>query len=185
VALAPRSAAREQQNPGGIMSRTGHLFSRTLPCTVLASLLGSAAAHAQQSHEYMTCRAGTVSVLAQADKMIVWTLDHHGVSTSDDPKSPFHGFTQRCVGVVGNIEGAAAANGWCKNVDPSTGDWTVVDWTGSGKPGHGTWSFRYGSGKWKGVTGGGTYEPIGPTKPVTPGTYQNCVRIKGTMKLPG
>jgi len=145
-------------------------------------------------HDHVNTRAGNKAFIVNRVGdfgfilgifLIFWSLDHHGVSTSDDPKSPFHGFTQRCVGVVGSIEGVAAANGWCKNVDPSTGDWTVVDWKGSDKPGHGTWSYRYGSGKWKGVTGGGTYEPIGPTKPVTPGTYQNCVRIKGTMKLPG
>lgn len=161
--------------------------SRTyaLQCALIVAAMGSSAASAQMSYEYTTCRAGTVSVLAQADKMIVWTLDHKGVSISDDASNPFNGFTQRCVGTVANIEGRIAANGWCKSVDPKTGDFTVVDWTGGDKPGHGTWSFRYGTGKWKGATGGGTYEPLGPTKPVEAGTYQNCVRIKGTLKMPG
>jgi hypothetical protein len=144
-----------------------------------------ATALAQQDYEYTICRAGTVSVLAQGEKVIVWQLDHRGVAVADNPGNPFHGFTQRCVGTVASVEGQADARGWCRSVDPQTGDWTLVDWTGGGKPGHGTWSYRHGTGKWKGVSGGGTYEPIGPTKPVEPGTYQNCVRIKGKVRMPG
>lgn len=153
---------------------------RSLCGAALAALVGSA--FAQQSYESTTCRAGTVTVLAQADKIFVWQLDHRGVTLS--PGGPFDGFTQRCIGTVANVEGKIAANGWCRNVDPKTGDWTLIDWTGSDKPGHGTFSYRQGTGKWQGITGGGTYEPVGATKPVEPGTYQNCNRAKGTFKLP-
>lgn len=149
------------------------------------ALLGAGAAQAQQALDFVHCRAGTVSVLAQEEKTIFYAIDHRGVAQASDPKSPFHGLTQRCIGVIASIDGKSSGNGWCKNVDPQSGHWYVVDWTSSDKPGHGTWNFRYGSGKFKGVTGGGTYEPTGPTKPADPGTYQNCVRIKGTMKLPG
>jgi len=154
-----------------------------LHLAALAALLASGASYAQQSYENMTCRAGTVTMIAQAEKLFVWALDHRGVTQSKDPSDPFHGFTQRCVGTVANVEGKLSANGWCRSVDPKTGDWTLVDWTGSDKPGHGTWSFRYGTGKWKGASGGGTYEPTGPTRPVEAGTYQNCVIIKGTIKF--
>ena len=154
----------------------------SLTCTLFAAVLGSGQALAQQAYEHSTCRAGTMTVLAKTDDMIVWTLDHRGVTY--DP-GPFQGFTQRCVGVVANIAGKINANGWCRSVDPKTGDMTVVDWVGGDKPGAGTYSFRYGTGKWKGVSGNGTYESLGPTKAVDPGTYQNCVRIKGTITVPG
>lgn len=157
--------------------------SGVLSSVAIGALLGSASAFAQQPYESTTCRAGTVSILAQVDKSIVWALDHRGVSMSANPE--IDGFTQRCIGTVSNIEGRISANGYCRNVDPRTGDMILVDWTASDKPGHGTWSYRLGTGKWKGVSGGGTYEPVGPTKPVEPGTYQNCVRVNGTYKLPG
>lgn len=96
-----------------------------------------------------------------------------------------NGFTQRCVGVVANVAGKRSANGWCRNVDPTSGDWTLVDWVGGDKPGSGTWSYRYGTGKWKGVTGGGTYTSLGQTRPVDAGTYQNCVHIEGSATVPG
>jgi hypothetical protein len=154
-----------------------------LAYSALAALLGSGSALAQNAYESTTCRAGTVNVLAQADKVFVWALDHRGVSMTSDPNDAFNGFTQRCIGTVASVEGKISANGWCRNVDPKTGDWTLVDWIASDKPGAGTWSFRNGSGKWKGITGSGTYEPVGPTRPVEPGTYQNCVRVKGTWSI--
>lgn len=157
----------------------------SLSCSVAAALLGAGVAYAQQSYDQMTCRAGTMTVLAKSDDMVVWSLDHRGVTQSMEAKGPFDGSTQRCIGVVASIAGKVSANGWCRNVDAKTGDMTLVDWVASDKPGAGTFTFRYGTGKWKGITGGGTYAPVGPTRPVDEGTYQNCVRIKGTMTVPG
>ena len=154
----------------------------TLTCTLFAAL---GTAHAQQAFDQTTCRAGTMTVLAKAEKMIVWSLDHRGVTQSIDAGKLFDGATQRCIGTVANIDGKVSANGWCRNVDLKTGDWNVIDWVASDKPGSGTFSFRYGTGKWQGITGGGTYEPAGQSRPVDDGTYQNCVRVKGTVKLPG
>jgi hypothetical protein len=161
-----------------------NLSTKLLLATAVA-ILGAGSAHAQDVIDSVWCRAGTVTVLAQEEKTIVWALDHRGVAQASDPKSPGNGATQRCVGVVASIDGKSSGNGWCKIVDPQSGHWYMLDWASSDKPGHGTWNLRYGSGKFKGVTGGGTYEPMGPTKPVDPGTYQNCSRAKGTMKLPG
>lgn len=124
-----------------------------------------------------------MTVLAKEEKTIIWSLDQRGVTQSN---GVFNGFTQRCMGVVANFDGKISANGWCRNVDPKTGDWTVNDWTASAdKPGAGTFSIRHGTGKWKGITGGGTYESTGQTRPVEEGTYQNCVRVKGTYTVPG
>lgn len=155
----------------------------SLSCTLFATIIGTA--YAQQTYENTNCRAGTMAVLAQADDMIVYALDHRGVNISAEPGNPFGDSAQRCIGVVAVIGGKAAGNGWCRNVDPKTGDWYVVDWKTSDKPGTGTYTFRYGTGKWKGVTGDGTYELLAPTKPVDAGTYQNCARIRGTVKVPG
>jgi hypothetical protein len=112
-------------------------------------------------------------------------LDHKGVAQGSDAKDPFHGSTQRCFGALANFDGTVSANGWCKQIHQQTGDWLVLDWVNASTPGKGTWTIRHGVGKWKGVTGGGTYESLGQTRPVEAGTYQNCIRVKGTMSLPG
>lgn len=155
----------------------------SLSCTLFATLMSTA--YAQQTYENTNCRAGTITVLAQADDMIVYALDQRGVNISAEPGNPFGDSAQRCIGMVASIGGKAIGNGWCRNVDPKTGDWYVVDWKASDKPGSGTYTFRYGTGKWKGVTGDGTYEFLAPTKPADPGTYQNCVHLKATVKVPG
>ena len=151
-----------------------------------AAMLSVAAAHAaDQAIDSVTCRAGTVTVVGQEDKTIVFALDHKGVQVTTDPAHPFNGATQHCVGVVANFNGKISGNGWCKNVTAKNGDWVLLDWTASEKPGVGTFSFRHGTGAFKGITGGGTYEQTGQTRPIQAGTYQNCVKGKGSMKTPG
>lgn len=138
-----------------------------------------------QSTDHRQCRAGTASVLAQDGKKIVMLLDHLGVGQSADEKDPFHNSTQRCFGVLANFDGNVTANGWCKQVHPRTGDWLILDWANGGKPGSGTWTIRHGVGMWQGATGGGTYQSLGQTRAYQAGTYQNCIRVQGSLKLPG
>lgn len=157
----------------------------TIRATTIAVLLGSGGAYAQQTTDHTSCRAGTASVLAQDEKKVVMLLDHRGVGQGRDSTDPFHGSTQRCFGVLANFDGTVSANGWCKQIHRESGDWLVLDWVNSGLPGGGTWTIRHGTGKWKGATGGGTYESLGQTRPVEAGTYQNCIRVKGKMSLPG
>jgi hypothetical protein len=157
-----------------------------LGIAMIAAALGSGTAYAQQTFETTQCRSGTATVLAHDDKKVVVLLDHRGVALGSDASNPFHGSTHRCIGVLANFDGKVTANGWCKQVNPQTGDWAVLDWVNGDQPGAGTWTFRHGTGKWKGISGGGTYVPLlGQTRPVEPGTYQNCVRVKGTFSIPG
>ena len=156
-----------------------------LPVAAFAALKVSSAAYAQQPTDHLQCRAGTASILAQDEKKIIVLLDHRGVGQGSVPTDPFHNSTQRCIGVLANFDGKVTANGWCKQIHPQTGDWLVLDWANSGKPGSGTWTIRHGTGIWKGATGGGTYESLPPTRPFEPGTYQNCIRVKGTVQSAG
>lgn len=159
----------------------------TLGGAISAALLsiGTAQAQEERTVDAQWCRAGTASIVAKDEKMVVWLIDHLGVAQEKDPKGLFHNATQRCVGTVANINGKMSANGWCKTVIAKTGDWILVDWTNDEKPGSGTWSYRHGTGALKGVTGGGTYHSLGQTRPMETGTYQNCVQTKGSMKIPG
>lgn len=156
-----------------------------LEAATIAVLLSSGVAYAQVVTDHSQCRAGTASVLAQDEKNVVTLIDHRGINQAADPSDPFHGSTQRCFGVIANFGGKSSGNGWCKQVHPQTGDWAVLEWVNSSEPGKGTWTMRHGVGKWKGISGGGTYESLGRTRPVEAGTYQNCIRVKGTISLPG
>jgi hypothetical protein len=159
----------------------------TLGSAVAAAMLsiGSAQAQTEAPVDTVWCRSGTASIVAKDEKMVVLSIDHYGVARSNDPKNLFHNATQRCVGTIATIDGKMTASGWCKTVVAKTGDWTLVDWKSGEKPGQGTWSYRHGTGALKGITGSGTYQSLGRTRPMQTGTYQNCVRTKGTRKIPG
>ncbi len=151
--------------------------------TLLGMSLYTAPAVAQQSFASIDCRSGTVSMLAKSEDITLYTLDHKGISRSQHESKLFDNWTQRCVGAIAVIGGKTTGNGWCKQIDPANGDITVIGWT-SEKPGFGTWRFVYGTGKWKGISGGGDYQLVAPTRAVEDGTYQNCVNVKGSVAVP-
>ena len=144
--------------------------------------LYAGAATAQQSFSNLTCRAGTVSTLAKGEDILASSIDQRGVNIPEG--GPFDNYTQRCIGSLAVLRGKPTGGGFCRNVDPANGDFTLVEWTSGDKPGMGTFKFLGGTGKWKGITGGGDYGTVAPTRPVDDGTYQNCVRVKGKFSVP-
>lgn len=161
------------------------LVRNALACATLLGLCTYAATvAAQQSFSSLTCRAGTVSGLVKSEDMVAFGIDQRGISLADDPAKTFNNYTQRCIGSVAVVRGKASGSGFCKNVDPANGDMTIIEWTASEKPGIGTFKFLSGTGKWKGISGGGDYQQAAVTRPVDDGTYQNCVRVKGSFSVP-
>lgn len=158
---------------------------KVLVCSVTLAICAYAGSlAAQQSFSSLTCRAGTTSGLAKTEDLVAFSIDQRGISLADDQAKTFNNYTQRCIGSVAVVRGKASGSGFCRNVDPANGDVTVIEWTASEKPGIGTFKFLSGTGKWKGITGGGDYQQTAVTRPVDDGTYQNCVRVKGTFTVP-
>jgi hypothetical protein len=149
------------------------------------AMLVSGPAWADQTFDIdnLVCRAGAVTVLAKDEKKIVFALEHKGVVMTADPNHVLNNATQHCIGVIAVFDGKVSGNGWCKNLTAKTGDWALLDW--ASETGHGTWSFRHGTGVFKGISGSGTYKQMAKTRPIQAGTYQNCIKAVGTMKLPG
>lgn len=146
-----------------------------------SAIAGTAAA--QQSYSSTVCRAGTVVPLAKAEDMVSFAIDHRGI-VLPEADNPFGNQTQRCVGSVAIVRGVSKGSGYCRNLDPATGDFILVEWSANGKPGTGTFRYVYGTGKWKGITGGGEYQQVATTRPVDGGTYQNCITSKGSYTVP-
>ena len=148
----------------------------------VAAYAGSAVA--QQEHSNIVCRAGNITGLAKAEDMVSYAIEHRGIVLAQGDNKDFDNQTQHCVGAVAIIRGVSTGSGYCRNVDAATGDLVLVEWEASGKPGTGTFRYVYGTGKWKGITGRGEYQPVAATRPVGPGTYQNCIRAKATYTVP-
>jgi hypothetical protein len=161
-------------------------FSRkALACGILLGLCGyGGSVAAQQSFSNLTCRAGTITGIAKAQDLVVFSIDQRGIMLADDAAKTFNNNTQRCIGSIAVIRGKSSGGGFCRSVDAATGDTTVSEWTSAEKPGTGTFKFLFGTGKWNGITGGGDYQTAAVTRPVDDGTYQNCVRVKGSFAVP-
>jgi len=72
---------------------------------------------------------------------------------------------------------------YSKLMDPD-GDFIIME--GAMAPGEteGSFKFLQGTGKWKGIKGGGKVRAITRGKPIMPGTSQGCGRYTGTFELP-
>jgi hypothetical protein len=155
-------------------------------CSTLVAALYAGSAAAQYTHVGMDCRAGTLNVLAKGDDLFIVGIEQRGILQSRSDKKLFDNWTQRCVGSVATIAGKRSGEGYCRNVEPATGDFVIVQWKqDEQRQGAGTYRYIHGTGKWKGISGGGTYEVAAPTRPVDENTYQNCINTKGTVLIPG
>jgi hypothetical protein len=85
----------------------------------------------------------------------------------------------RCIGVWAVIDGIYQ-NGYCETTDPDGGkQFGKYSNTGSGEK----WQIMSGTGKYAGMTGGGSYAAVGRFATQGPGTLQNCTRAVGTYRL--
>jgi len=97
-----------------------------------------------------------------------------------EPTSPF---TVHVKG-VGVFEGKKqTVYAYMKYLDPD-GDYVIFRYTQNPGEKAATTTLLAGTGKWKGITGGGKAVRITRGKPVAPGTIQFCNNHKGTFTVP-
>ena len=162
------------------------LSGKALYCAIViatCSSVGSVLA-AQGSSSTIMCRSGTLTTVARTDDTFIYNVDHRGTIVSEDGAKTFDNFTHHCSGTVAMVNGKASGGGFCRYVDPATGDLVFASWSPGDKAGTGTYKYIGGTGKWKGISGSGDYQLVAKTLPISEGTYQNCVRCKDTFTLP-
>ena len=86
-----------------------------------------------------------------------------------------------CVGTFEASGRASKSSGYCVYQDAAGDRIHGVD--SRGPQGY-VWEIRGGTGKFEGVTGGGTVEAVGQVPAIRPGTMQGCRRLVGTYRLP-
>jgi hypothetical protein len=150
---------------------------------VLAAGIGSltAAANAAESYDITNCGASTVTTVSATEEVTVMSVNTKGITRSNSANKAFENATYECASVVSVAGVQRSGLGYCKFMAPD-GDFFVgemmPDSTGGGK-----WKFSQGTGKRKGITGGGEYLPLTSGKPIVAGTGQGCVRATGTYEL--
>ena len=152
----------------------------TIAILTLFILISSA--QAEEPYDLTLCSSGTVSMLLATQELTVIITQGDGVTMSNHENNKFHGMSYSCNGITKIEKGVRSQLIYCKYMD-GDGDLVVGEGNLAGK--ESTWKFLYGSGKWQGITGGGPMGvPSVMAKPIREGTYQVCMRAKGTFNLP-
>jgi hypothetical protein len=130
--------------------------------------------------ESTLCASGTLTMIPGSKEVAVMGFEFKGIARSNTDSEIYNNASEQCVGVLRQIRGEWAQNGYCKYLYPN-GDFHFMEWTGDANGGN--WKFLFGTGKWEGIKGGGTWKPLHRPRPVAPGTFQNCRIIEGTYEL--
>lgn len=157
-------------------------FWITLTIVVQSLFLLFSMAQADEPYDLTMCSSGQVSMLLETKDLVLFSTQGDGITMSNHENNKFHGLSYRCIGSHKFAEGVLHQVVYCKFMEVD-GDLVVAEGINTGN--EGTVKFLYGTGKWQGITGGGSMGvPVARGKPISEGTYHVCTRAKGTYKLP-
>jgi len=146
----------------------------------LAFFMFTSVAQAQQPIDMMSCGSGTTTPIVASEDLTIMGIEAKGINLDNLASKVFDNMTYHSVGVVTIDSGKLTATMYVKYMDPN-GDFFIVEVLQVGM--ERDWKFLYGTGIWKGVTGGGKAFPFTKGKPISPGTSQSCTKITGTYEL--
>ena len=120
-------------------------------------IMGSTIAFAAEINHFI-CRSLTIRPATWTDDLKLFVWDDKGVIVGQQENSAFHAMNSQCVGLGRREKGqkGSMANGYC-NYSDKDGDTVALQW-GHPYGGPRKWSFINGTGKWKGISGGGMYK---------------------------
>jgi hypothetical protein len=147
----------------------------------MVALPGVAAAGAAP-FDMTSCVVWKIAQITAGEELTINGVEGIGIAQSRHDNQAFDNTTVHCVALVKVVPGSAVIEGYCKHLDLD-GDIAVGRYVRDGT-GKGTWEFLHGTGKWQGITGGGTYEVVAKGRSVTEDTFQSCGRTTGTYTLP-
>jgi hypothetical protein len=114
--------------------------------------------------------------------MTILALDAKGITWSTHPTNKaFDKSTYHCTCILRTGRAGLASHCYCKYMEPD-GDFVTGESTATGPEGR--WEFLEGTGKYKGIKGGGPNQPFVSGKPIVAGTSQACRSSAGKYTLP-
>ena len=128
------------------------------------------------------CGSAKRIVLESNPDVTVAMFDNVGIQTPNSTFKPWENATVHCMGYSRSMQGKLTQKGACRWTDATgdtfTGEYEQVP----DKPP--VWTFLAGTGKWKGIKGGGSYRVVSVGKPADSGTVQLCMDHSGKYELP-
>jgi hypothetical protein len=141
---------------------------------------------AQQPFDITDSFFAKVTALSESKDLTIMGSEVWGITTSHNENKAFDNLTSYCVAVRKFIAGRPHKSLTYTRFMDNEGDFFIVETARDGTEAgpEGTWTFLEGTGKWKGIKGGGKAWFSARGKTQTPGTIQGRVRMTGTYDLP-
>jgi hypothetical protein len=153
---------------------------KNLALVALIAIAGSAIA-AEAAYDFVACTHGKRTALEETGDFAAYAVEGWGVVASSTTKD-WENASTHCVGYLRVTAGKPLGRGVCKWVQNS-GDTAVgeFEYSATAEP---KWTWLTGTGRLKGISGGGTFKEVFNAKTVDPGTGQGCRRDWGKFMLP-
>lgn len=152
-------------------------------CAVIGSNPLNSAEGAEQVYDVDVCVSMEFATLVRSQEITILTWDGKGIMRSNNEDKVFDNFTVHTLGVM-EVQGKNRTYyGHLKYLAPD-GDFVIFRYRLNPGEQEATSTLVEGTGKWKGITGGGKAKRTAVGKPVTEGTFQFCNNHKGTFTLP-
>lgn len=151
---------------------------------ILSVIMGISIAEAQQPVDFTDYFYATVTYLTTSQELTIFHSEVKGIVRDNLETKKFDNLTSYCLRSGRVVAGKTSGNTYSKFMD-SDGDFFVTETIADGVS-EATWRFIQGTGKWKGITGGGTARFIFMTRgkqQITPTTFQGHLRMTGTFEL--
>ena len=139
------------------------------------------ASAAEFSYDFVACTHGTSKMLESGPDLVALGAESWGIVANSTTKE-WENATTHCVGYVRIAGGKPVGKGVCKWVHP-TGDTAVGEWEMQATV-ENSFTWLAGTGKLKGIQGGGSFQTITKAKPVEAGTGQSCRHDWGKYTVP-
>ncbi len=147
---------------------------------ILTFILFIVTAQAEQPVDCLVFYDMKNTTVVETQDLIIIGSEAKGIVLDNTESKFFDNSTVHLVGVMKIDKGKVTGSNLGKHMDPS-GDFYVIESSlGGTEVG---WKFIYGTGKFKGITGGGKAVRFTKGKPISPGTSQYCVKVTGTYEL--
>lgn len=154
------------------------MFVSTALVALVLPALGPPTAYAAEYNETgTTCWSGTSNVVVRGKGDVAMSFVMHGAVIRDNPKSPFHKGSFKCVGAGTLVKGKFTGPVYCQAVTKN-GD-KVFATCGGGKC-----TYTSGTGKLAGIKGGWTSKMIGPFPSPARGVFVNCNKSSYKFTIP-
>jgi hypothetical protein len=149
--------------------------------TFVVALLAQAVFAVETSYDFTVCNQGRKIPLEANAEIVSFGVESWGVVAHSTTRF-WEQASTHCVGYIRVVGGRAVGKGTCKWTETG-GDTAIGEWEYPvmGDP---SWIWLSGTGKLRGISGGGFFQEIFSAKPTDPAVSAGCRRDWGKYSLP-